>query len=331
MIVTGGLGFIGSNFVRHSLYSQKNCVITNIDNESQGSNHASLKEIESDRRYKFVKGDLADYSLVRKIVKKANVIVNFAAQTHVDRSISSAEPFFHSNVQSVFNLVRALRESSVPKTVIHISTDEVYGSIDEGSFQEESRFNPSSPYSATKAAAEMFVRAWNMTFNLGITTVRCTNNFGPFQHPEKFIPKAIIRGLAGESIPLYGGGGQIRDWIHVEDFCRAVSLAIEKGTPGGVYNISAGNEMTNREVARKLLHEIGSPSSKLVDVEDRPGHDARYSISSAKARRDLGWIPSKSFDDGLAETVRWYREHKDWWRLIATKKILSEDPWKKRW
>jgi len=215
--------------------------------------------------------------------------------------------------------------------VVHISTDEIYGSIESGSFDEESPLKPSSPYSATKASADLIARAWNTTYKLPVVILRCTNNFGPRQHPEKFIPKVIIRALNGRDIPLYGGGGQVRDWIYVDDFCVAIELAISKANPGEIYNISAGNEMSNREVAEKLVKQLDGARVKLVEVEDRPGHDYRYSLDSQKARRSLGWSPTRSFDEGLGMTVKWYREHVVWWKPFATEKVLSDAPWKERW
>jgi len=312
------------------IQSRQDLRITNIDFEGPGSNPASVKELRRNPRYRFVKGDLADYTFTHKALKNADIVVNLAAQTHVDRSISNPEPFFESNARGAFNLFRAAQEKMVDK-VVHISTDEIYGSIKSGSFDEESPLKPSSPYSATKASADLIARAWNATYKLPIITLRCTNNFGPRQHPEKFIPKAIIRALSGRNIPLYGGGGQVRDWIYVEDFCAAIELTISKGNPGEVYNISAGNELSNREVAGKLVKQLDSAEVKLLEVEDRPGHDFRYSLDSKKARRSLGWKPAHSFDEGLAMTVKWYRENVSWWKPIATRKVLSDAPWKERW
>jgi len=312
------------------IQSRQDLRITNIDFEGLGSNPANVRELRTNPRYRFVKGNLADYTIIRKALRKADIVVNLAAQTHVDRSVSNPEPFFESNARGAFNLFRAAQEERVDK-VVHISTDEIYGSIKSGSFDEESPLKPSSPYSATKASADLIAHAWNTTYKLPIITLRCTNNFGPRQHPEKFIPKVIIRALSGRDIPLYGGGGQVRDWIYVEDFCAAIELAISKANPGEVYNISAGNEMSNREVAENLVKQLDGAEVKLLEVEDRPGHDFRYSLDSKKARRSLGWKPAHSFDEGLAMTVKWYREHVSWWRSLATGKVLSDAPWKERW
>jgi dTDP-glucose 4,6-dehydratase len=330
LIVTGGLGFIGSNFIHHILNSRADLKITNIDSQGVGSNPANVRRFNSDKRYRFVKGNLADYAFTLRALKGARTVVNFAAQTHVDRSIANPEPFFESNLKGAYNLFRSALKNKVDK-LVHISTDEVYGSIESGAFDESSPLNPSSPYSATKASADLMAHAWGATFKLQVITLRCTNNFGPRQHPEKFIPKAIIRALHGKNIPLYGGGRQIRDWIYVDDFCQAIELAMEKGTPGEIYNISAGNELTNRDVADRLLKQIGDPVVKVVEVEDRPGHDFRYSLNSEKARRSFGWKPAHSFEDGLALTVDWYRENASWWKPLATAKILSDAPWKQRW
>ena len=330
LVVTGGLGFIGSNFIHYMLSRQKDLKIVNVDYQGPGSNITSLHDLRKDERYRFVRGDLANFAFARRVMKKADAVVNFAAQTHVDRSIADAQPFFESNSRVVFNLVRVAKGSKIGR-IVHISTDEIYGSIDKGSFDEDGPLRPSSPYSATKAAGDLIIHAWNHTYNLGIIILRGTNNFGPWQHPEKLIPKAIIRGLNGKSIPLYAGGNQVRDWVFVEDFCNAVELALEDADLGEVYNISAGNEMTNRVLCEKLLKQIGNQSAQIVDVADRPGHDFRYSLNSEKARRRLGWRPVHEFESALAKTVQWYRENVTWWKRTATEKVLSDTPWKQQW
>jgi len=328
--VTGGLGFIGSNFVHHIIQSREDLVVTNVDAQFIGSNPANVKELQGNSRYKFVKGDLADHSFVQKLLKGTDFVVNFAAQTHVDRSIAQPEPFFESNARGAFNLFQSAKENRISK-LVHISTDEVYGSIDSGSFSEESPLHPSSPYSATKAAADLMAQAWSMTYHLPVVTLRCTNNFGPRQHPEKFIPKIIIRAMRGLNIPIYGQGNQIRDWIYVTDFCSAIEMALSRGVAGESYNVSAGNELTNRDVAERLLKQIDKTKSKIVQVEDRPGHDFRYSLDSKKAQRTLGWKPKYSFEEGLALTIDWYRQNEHWWQHLTTKKVLSETPWKEKW
>jgi dTDP-glucose 4,6-dehydratase len=330
LVVTGGLGFIGSNFVHHIVESRTDLRVTNLDFKGPGSNPRNDLSLRKNARYRFVKGDIADYAIVRKILKNADIVVNFAAQTHVDRSIANPKPFFESNIRGAFNLFRAAEENKVG-TLVHISTDEIYGSIETGSFDENSLLNPSSPYSATKAAADLIAHAWSVTYKLPVTILRCTNNFGPRQHPEKFIPKAIIRALNGKDIPLYGGGRQVRDWIYVEDFCNAIEHAVDRGVPGQVYNISAGNEFSNTEVAERLIKQLGNRAVRMITVEDRPGHDFRYSLNSERARQSLDWKPVRSFDEGLALTVEWYRHNVSWWRPVATEKILSETPWRRRW
>jgi len=330
LIVTGGLGFIGSNFIQYIIRSQRGLRVTNVDCKGLGSNPANVAELRRNARYRYVKGDIADYAFVRRVLKGARIVVNFAAQTHVDRSIANPEPFFESNARGAFNLFRVAQERNVDK-VVHISTDEIYGPIVSGSFDEKSPPNPSSPYSATKAAADMMALAWYMTYELPVTVLRCTNNFGPRQHPEKFIPKAIIRALNGKEIPLYGGGKQVRDWIYVDDFCTAIEGAIDRAIPGQIYNISAGNELSNKAVAERLVKQLGERAVKLVEVADRPGHDFRYSLNSEKARQSLGWKPNHSFNEGLAMTVKWYRENVSWWKPLATEKVLAATPWKERW
>src|SRR5256712_3378568 len=231
------------------------------------SNPSNLSQLREGPRYKFVKGNIANPSLCRRVVRNADVVVNFAAETHVDRSIAGPNPFLESNVIGTFNLLDACRTISIKK-IIHISTDEVYGSIDSGSFSEESPLNPSSPYSATKAAADMIAKAWHETYEVPVVIVRCTNNFGPYQHPEKFIPKAILRSLKMMKIPLYGGGGQIRDWTYVEDFCDGISKVLERGASGEIYNFSSGNEFTNRQVAERIIRHLGVTETAVVDVDD---------------------------------------------------------------
>jgi dTDP-glucose 4,6-dehydratase len=330
ILVTGGLGFIGSNFIRHVLGSKKKVELVNVDYMGPASNPANLDSLIGNPRYRFVKGNIANSGLCRKLVRNADVVINFAAESHVDRSIAGPDPFLQSNVTGTFTLLDACRKANVKK-VVHISTDEVYGSIDSGSFDDESPLNPSSPYSATKAAADMIAKAWYATYRIPVVILRCTNNFGPYQHPEKFIPKSIIRAIRNMPVPLYGGGRQIRDWIYVGDFCNAIEHAIDMGVPGEIYNISAGNEVTNREVAETVLKQLGKSPSMLVETQDRPGHDFRYSLSSGKARRKLHWKPVKTMRGALALTVNWYLANRKWWSSLASSKVLSSQPWKEKW
>jgi len=328
-LVTGGMGFIGSSFVHHILFKYKDAKIVNLDNLSAGSNLNNLKDLKGNKRYKFAKGNITNSNLVSKLMKDAEVVVNFAAETHVDRSISNPFPFFESNIQGVFTLLECLRKSAKTK-LVHISTDEVYGDITRGSFKESDPLKPSSPYSASKAAADMLALAYWRTYNLDVSITRCTNNFGPFQHPEKFIPKTIIRASLNLPIPIYGSGKNIRDWIYVLDHCKAVDLVIKKGRPGGIYNISTGNEFENLEVVKKSLELMNKPEDLITFVKDRPGHGLRYSLDSSKLRK-LGWRPNHDFQKALECTVDWYEQNKWWWKPIATEKVLHPSPWELRW
>ncbi len=330
VLVTGGLGFIGSNFIRHIINSRKNVKITNLDYRGPSSNSSNLRDLHGNRRYSFVRGDIADRKASRRVIKRADYIVNFAAETHVDRSISDPNPFFHSNLDGMFNLLENTRQSAVHR-LVHISTDEVYGSTHEGSFEETDALNPSSPYSATKAAGDLLALAWSSTYETPVVILRCTNNFGPYQHPEKFIPKTIIRAMRGMEVPLYGGGKQVRDWIFVDDFSDAIEKALDKGSHGEVYNISAGNELTNRQVVERLLKLLDKPNTRIAETADRPAHDFRYSLSSKKAREQLGWEPMHSFDTALSLTSKWYQDNERWWKPLASPKVLSPTPWKERW
>ncbi len=329
--MTGGSGFIGSNFIHHIILSQPTLNVANVDYEGLSSNPSNLLDLKKNKRYRLVKGNLAEPGVAAWIAKNADFIVHFAAETHVDRSIANPKPFLESNVIGTYNLVEALRQSSV-RRLVHISTDEVYGSAGAGeSFSENSRLDPSSPYSATKAASDQLVNGWTRTYKIPGIILRCTNNYGPFQHPEKLIPKTTIRAMKDLEIPLYGGGTQVRDWIFVEDFCTAIEKAMDHGEVGQVYNISAGNEVTNKEVVQRILKQLGKPQSLVVNAEDRPGHDVRYSLSSDRARKSLGWRPIHDFENALGSTVKWYTENENWWKPLANEKVLSVKPWKERW
>jgi len=331
ILVTGGLGFIGSNFIRYMLDNYSDIKIINVDNMSYGSNPMNLKDYEEDRRYGFVKGDICDKDLMEKLMANVDAVVNFAAQTHVDRSISDPVPFFKSNVEGVFTMLEILRKmKSRSIRFIQISTDEVYGDITKGSFKEEDRLKPSSPYSSTKASADMLCLSYHRTYDLDIIITRCTNNFGQYQFPEKLIPKTIIRAMMDLKIPIYGSGMNVRDWIYVYDHCEAVDIVMRRGKSGEIYNISSGNELTNIEVVRRVLELMGKPLSLIEHVEDRPGHDLRYSLDSTKIR-SLGWRPRHDFDGALRSTIEWYIENEWWWRPLADDRILHPTPWKLRW
>lgn len=330
-LITGGSGFIGSNFIRYILDKTEEFNILNLDALKFGSNPMNLKEIKESKRYSFIKGDISDSTLVSDLIKDADAIVNFAAETHVDRSISKPETFLQSNVNGVFTILEAMRKVNPSARLVHISTDEVYGDILNGSFKETNALRPSSPYSASKAAADVFVLGYARTYGLNASITRCTNNYGPYQFPEKLIPKTIIRAFMGLKIPIYGTGQNVRDWIHVEDHCRAVETVLNSGSTGEIYNVSSDAEKTNLEVVRTILKALGKDDSLIEFVEDRPGHDVRYSLDSSKLRRELGWKPKHSFEKGIQDTVRWYAENKEWWKALVDEKILSPTPWKLAW
>jgi len=331
LLVTGGLGFIGSNFIRLMLDRYEDCKILNLDALHFGSNIQNLADFEDDGRYTFFQGDIADSSLVSELVAKADAVVNFAAETHVDRSISRPDSFLKSNVIGVFCLLEAIRNHNPSARFVQISTDEVYGDILTGSSTEESTLRPSSPYSASKAAGDAFVLAYARTYGLEAMITRCTNNYGPYQFPEKLIPKTIIRAREGLPIPIYGTGDNIRDWIYVRDHCRAIERVLEAGRRGEIYNISAGEERTNLFIAKFILELLGKSEDQIEFVEDRPGHDARYSLDSSRIRQELGWRPEQSFEEGLGMTVEWYLNHPDWYRPLIDDSVLSATPWRVRW
>ncbi len=331
VLVTGGAGFIGSNFIRYILDNNNDLEIMNLDALKYGSNPANLKDFEENDRYSFVQGDISNYILVSEFVRDTDAVVNFAAETHVDRSISAPEAFLQSNVNGVFTLLEALRKVNPSARLVHISTDEVYGDILNGSFRETDALRPSSPYSASKAAADVLVLGYARTYSLNASITRCTNNYGPYQFPEKLIPKTIIRVSVSLKIPIYGSGKNVRDWIHVQDHCRAVETVLNSGRPGEIYNVSSDAEKTNLEVVRTILEALGKDERSMEFVEDRPGHDLRYSLDSAKLRRELGWKPEHSFEKGIEDTVHWYAENKEWWKTLADEKTLSPTPWKLAW
>lgn len=330
LLVTGGMGFIGSNFIRHYLGRHQEARIVNVDALKAGSNPESLRGVDEER-YTFVEGDISDRRLMARLVSSADAVVNFAAETHVDRSISGPEPFLASNVGGTFSILEALRTRNPEARLVHISTDEVYGDILSGSFRETDGLRPSSPYSASKAASDVFVSAYARTYGLSAMITRCTNNYGPRQFPEKLIPKAIIRANRSLKVPIYGTGENVRDWIYVLDHCRAVEMVLEAGEAGEVYNVSSGEERTNLAVVRTLLTIMGKDEDAIEFVEDRPGHDVRYSLNSSKIRRELGWRPERGFREGMEATVRWYVENEGWWMPLVDERVLHPTPWKLEW
>ncbi len=331
VLVTGGLGFIGSNFIRYLLERYSDVKVINVDALKHGANPDNLKDIEKDERYNFVKGNISDYKLISKLVKGVDIVVNFAAESHVDRSISNPYSFLQSNTIGVFVLLEAIRKNNPKCRLVHISTDEVYGDILHGSFKEEDRLKPSSPYSASKAAADMFVLAYVRTYNINATITRCTNNYGPYQFPEKLIPKTIIRASMNMKIPIYGTGKNVRDWIYVLDHCEAVDIVMKEGEKGEIYNISAGEERTNLELVEEILSIMNKDRDLIEFVEDRPGHDLRYSLDSSKIREELGWKPRHKLKEGLKKTVEWYLKNEWWWKPLADERTLHPTPWKLKW
>ena len=313
VLVTGGAGFIGSNFVRHLLGARPDVEILNFDKLTYAGNPENLADIEGNPRYRLVRGDITDRSAVGRIfAQKFDAVVHFAAETHVDRSIEDASPFLQSNILGTHCLLEAARRH--PQTrFLHISTDEVYGSAPAGgSFTEESQLDPRSPYAASKASADHLVAAYANTYGLSAVILRCTNNFGPFQFPEKLIPLIIANAGEDKPIPVYGDGMQERDWLYVEDFCRAIALVLERAKPGSLYNISAGVPQPNLKIVRAILQHLGKPEGLIQYVLDRPGHDRRYALDSSKIRRELGWAPSVTLEEGIRKTIAWYQANGGW-------------------
>lgn len=319
ILVTGGCGFIGSNFILHLLRTRKDVEVVNLDKLTYAGNLLNLAEVEGDPRHRFVRGDICDEALVGKILADGvDSVVNFAAETHVDRSIQDSAPFIAANVGGTHALLTAARKNKVRK-FIQVGTDEVYGSLGpSGQFTEDSPLQPNNPYSASKASADLLVRAFQRTYGMDASITRCTNNYGPFQFPEKAIPVFIGNALEDRPIPVYGDGLHVRDWLFVEDHCRAIEAVMERGRAGEVYNVGGGNELPNLELARLILRELKKPDSLIQFVKDRPGHDRRYALDSSKLSRELGWKPLVSLSDGIPQTVRWYCEHQDWLRKVKS-------------
>ncbi len=309
ILVTGGAGFIGTNCMIY--FKGKGHEIINVDKLGTGSVKKNLKVVEN----KFFKIDISK-RFPEDILEGVDLMVNFASESHVDRSIKDPLFFYKNNTGLIMNILEALRKYSGNIRMVHISTDEVYGDILEGSFSEDATLRPSNPYSASKVSQDAFVLAYSRTYGLNISITRCTNNYGPYQLPEKLIPKTIIRSLKDMKIPIYGNGEQVRDWLYVEDHCKAIEIVSKLGKKGEIYNVSAGNERKNIEVVKKILRIMNKPEDLIEFVEDRPGHDVRYSLDSTKLR-NLGWKPETSFEEGLERTVKWYIENKSWWKNLV--------------
>jgi dTDP-glucose 4,6-dehydratase len=317
--VTGGAGFIGSNFIRYIIKKYPDYKIINLDKLTYAGNLDNLKDIENNSNYTFVKGDICDRRIVNELSKDVNAIVNFAAQSHVDRSIIDASDFIRTNIDGTYNLLEATKRYNISRFV-QASTDEVYGSIDEGSFKETSPLSPSSPYAASKAAADMLVYSYWITHHLPVIIARSSNNFGPYQYPEKIIPLFITNALEDKPLPLYGDGMNVRDWLYVIDNCEGIDLILHRGREGEIYNIGGGNELRNIDLTRMVLKILGKPESLIQPVKDRPGHDRRYSLDSSKIERELGWTPNFNFERALEETVEWYVDNHWWWKKLKDKK-----------
>jgi dTDP-glucose 4,6-dehydratase len=318
LLVTGGLGFIGSNFVRLVLDRHPDWSVTNLDLVTYAGNPANLADLAHHRGYRFVKGDIAERAdLARALEGGADAIVNFAAESHVDRSILAAEPFVRTNVLGTVQVLEAARALSGCR-VVHVSTDEVYGALgpDDPPFTESTSLNPTSPYAASKAAADHLALAFARTYGQDVVVTRCSNNYGPYQFPEKLIPLMITNAIEGKGLPVYGDGRQVRDWIHVEDHCAGVLAVLELGRAGEVYNFGARAERANLDIVSRIVVLTGVAPALVEHVADRPAHDRRYAMDAGKAARELGWQPARSFEEGLADTVRWYVEHEDWWRAV---------------
>ena len=329
LLVCGGYGFIGSSFIKNHITNFPNDEIINIDNLSIGSNKLNLSEINNEN-YSFVNVDIKNFNKIEKISADVDIIINFAAETHVDRSIANPKPFLETNIMGTYSLLEITRKFN--KKFIHVSTDEIYGDLEnKDSFKENDILKPSNPYSASKAAADLLVGSYQRTYGIDSIITRCTNNFGPNQFPEKLIPKTIIRAAQNLKIPLYGDGNQIRSWIHVIDHVSAIDVLLSKGKSGEIYNITAWNEISNKNIVEKIL-KIMKKSSDLIEfVPDRPGHDKHYSIDSSKIKNEINWIPKYTFDDALIQTVNWYTENSSWWEPLIDEKTLHPQPWTLNW
>jgi dTDP-glucose 4,6-dehydratase len=324
LLVTGGAGFIGSNFVRYMLLEHPDYQVVNLDKLTYAGNLDNLSDVEDHANYQFVKGDVCDADLVNRIVGNGiNAIVHFAAESHVDRSIYDPGIFVKTNVLGTQVLLESALKFKIDR-FIQISTDEVYGSLGkEGSSTETSPLLPNSPYSASKASADLLVRAYYETFGIPAIITRCTNNYGPYQFPEKLIPLFITNALFDQELPLYGDGLYVRDWIYVEDHCKALDVVLHKGKVGEIYNIAGGNERTNLEITHLILKTLNKPESLIRHVQDRPAHDRRYSLDSSKMKSELGWQPETSFEKGISKTVDWYISHQEWWQRIKSGEYLK--------
>ena len=325
LLVTGGLGFIGSNFITKILEEKSDFEIVNVDAQLHGADKRNLSRIENNENYEFVNGNITNKRLMEELISKCDAVVNFAAESFVDRSINDANPFLVSNIRGTFTILDIITKQK--KRMIQISTDEVFGSLPKGSADEQTKFNPSSPYAATKAAAELLINSFSITHNSDVVITRCTNNYGPRQFPEKLIPKTIILAKQERSIPIYGNGKNLRDWIFVDEHCDAVYEILINGKAGQAYNISANNEISNVQIVHKILEIMGKSNDLIEFVEDRPGHDQRYSLDSSKIKNEFGWSTKINFEEGIRKTIEWYEKNFSYYESVSNE-ILKSTPWK---
>ena len=320
ILITGGAGFIGSNLVRTMLRNHPDALIVNVDKLTYAGNLENLEDCEQHPQYRFVRGDIADAALMRSVFQeyRVEIVINCAAESHVDRSILGASDFVQTNIVGT-NVLLELGKEFPLRTFVQISTDEVYGSLGpEGKFTEDTPLHPNSPYAASKAAADLLALSYHHTFGIPVIITRCSNNYGPYQFPEKLIPLMIANAVQDKPLPVYGDGLNVRDWIYVEDHCEAIDLILRKGSAGEVYNIGGASERRNIDVVKLILQKLGKPESLIQFVKDRPGHDRRYAMDFSKLQRTLGWRPRHTFDQGLAETIDWYLQHESWWKRIIS-------------
>lgn len=325
ILVTGGAGFIGSNFVRHILTNYPDDLVVNLDLLTYAGNIRNLDDLQEKPKHMFMQGNIANGELAEHLIQKHQIdaIVNFAAESHVDRSILRPSIFIETNVQGTLALLEVAKACGIGK-YLQVSTDEVYGSLGpEGYFTEETPLAPNSPYSASKASADLLVRAYHETYGLNVNITRCSNNYGPYHFPEKLIPLLITNGMDGQDLPIYGDGKNIRDWLHVTDHCAAIDLVLRKGRPGEVYNVGGHNERTNNEIAEIIVAKLGLPKKQVKHVQDRLGHDRRYAIDPRKLETELGWKPKYTFNTGIVETIEWYVNNEDWWRPLKERAELG--------
>ena len=320
VLVTGGAGFIGTNFVRFLLRSHSDVTVVNYDKLTYAGNLESLSDMAEHSRHRFLKGDICDAANVREVVREHSIdtIVHFAAESHVDRSIMGSAVFVQTNIVGTHVLLEAAREHGI-SLFLHVSTDEVYGSLGpSGKFAESTPLHPNSPYAASKASSDLLALAYHHTHGLPVIVTRCSNNYGPYQFPEKLIPLMIINALNDKPLPVYGDGQNVRDWLYVEDHCSAIDTVLRNGAPGEVYNIGGDNEWKNIEIVRRILHGLGKPENLITFVKDRPGHDRRYAMDASRVMRELGWKPKHQFEDGLDRTIAWYVDNRQWWQRVIT-------------